>query len=90
MASTFHISIPESMEKFVDNRVKDKNFKSRGSYVQELIRQDQLRAEKVKLTNMLLVGLASEHTTMTKAKWDKLRDKTVSEISKNTTAKNKI
>jgi len=83
MASTFHISIPETMENFVTNRVKDKNFKSRGSYVQELIRQDQLRSEKVKLTNMLLVGLASVHSTMTKSKWDSLRDKTVAEIANN-------
>ena len=89
MATTFHISIPESMESFIESRVKDKNFKSRGSYVQELIRQDQLRAEKVKLTNMLLVGLASEHTTMTKSKWDKLRDKTVSEITNNKKVNNK-
>ena len=80
MANTFHISIPESMDSFVSNRVKDKNFKSRGSYVQELIRQDQLRAEKVELTNKLLIGLASKHTTMNKAKWQNLRDKTIADI----------
>jgi len=83
MANTFHISIPEAMESFVSNQVKDKNFKSLGSYVQELIRQDQIRSEKVKLTHMLLVGLASKHTTMTKEKWGDLRDKTVSEIANN-------
>lgn len=66
--NTFHISIPETMTNFIATRIKDKNFKSRGSYVQELIRQDQLRAEKVKLTNMLLVGLASERSEMTKEK----------------------
>lgn len=70
------------MEDFVTNQVKDKNFKSRGNYVQDLIRQDQLRSEKVKLTNMLLVGLASKHTTMTKKRWDDLRDKTVSDIER--------
>jgi len=83
MANTFHISIPETMEKFVTNRVKDKNFKSRGSYVQELIRQDQLRSEKVKLTNKLLIGLASKHTIMTEEKWNNLRNTTVSEIANN-------
>ena len=81
MANTFHISIPESMDGFINSRVKDKNFKSRGSYVQELIRQDQLRAEKVELTNKLLIGLASKHTIMNKAKWQNLRDKTVADIS---------
>jgi Arc/MetJ-type ribon-helix-helix transcriptional regulator len=83
MANTFHISLPENIDAFVTNRVKDRNFKSKGSYVQDLIRQDQLRTEKVKLTNMLLEGLASQHSVMSEDKWQKLKDKTVSEIIKN-------
>jgi Arc/MetJ-type ribon-helix-helix transcriptional regulator len=81
MANTFHISLPEHIDAFVTNRVKDRNFKSKGSYIQDLIRQDQLRTEKVKLSNMLLQGLASKHTQMNKDKWQKLKDKTVAEIS---------
>ena len=81
MANTFHISIPDSMEKFVNHRVRDKNFKSKGGYIQDLIRQDQLRAEKVKLTNLLLMGLASKHSPMDKVKWQNLKDKTVKDIS---------
>ena len=81
MANTFHISLPENMDSFVTNRVKDKNFKSKGGYVQDLIRQDQLRTEKVKLTHLLLQGLASQHSVMNKNKWQKLKNKTVAEIS---------
>ncbi len=80
MANTFHISIPDSMEDFVNNRVQDKNFKSKGGYVQDLIRQDQLRTEKVKLTNLLLVGLASKHSPMSKNKWQNLKNKTITDI----------
>lgn len=80
MANTFHISIPDSMEHFVNNRVQDKNFKSKGGYVQDLIRQDQLRTEKVKLTNLLLVGLASKHSPMNKNKWQDLKNKTITDI----------
>ena len=83
MANTFHISLPENINSFVKNRVKERNFKSKGSYIQDLIRQDQLRTEKVKLTNMLLEGLASQHVVMTKDKWQKLKDKTVTEITNN-------
>lgn len=83
MANTFHISIPSSMEHFVTHRVKDKNFKSKGGYIQDLIRQDQLRSEKVKLTNLLLMGLASKHSPMSKTKWKSLKDKTVTDISDN-------
>lgn len=83
MTNTFHVSVPQELEQFLEKRVKEKNYRSRGSYVQELIRQDQMRAEKVKLTNMLLMGLASEREKMTKKKWDALRDETVSQISKN-------
>jgi Arc/MetJ-type ribon-helix-helix transcriptional regulator len=80
MANTFHISIPDSMERFVNNRVSDKNFKSKGGYVQDLIRQDQLRTEKVQLTNLLLVGLASKHLPMNKNKWQDLKNKTMTDI----------
>ena len=68
MTNTFHVSVPQELERFLEKRVKEKNYRSRGSYVQELIRQDQMRAEKVKLTNMLLMGLASEREKMTKKK----------------------
>ena len=83
MANTFHISLPENIDSFVANRVKDRNFKSKGSYIQDLIRQDQLRTEKVKLTNMLLEGLASQHAVMTEDKWQNLKDKTVLDITNN-------
>ncbi len=83
MANTFHISIPDSMEYFVNKRVQDKNFKSKGGYIQDLIRQDQLRTEKVKLTNLLLVGLASKHLPMNKKKWQNFKDTTVAEIKNN-------
>ncbi len=82
MANTFHVSVPEAMEQFIEKRVKEKSFRSRGSYVQELIRQDQLRGEKVKLTHMLLVGLASEREKMTRRKWNALRNETVKQIAK--------
>ncbi len=79
--STFHISIPSSMEQFVVRRVAENNYKSRGSYVQNLIQRDQLRAEKVKLANALLVGLASEREEMTPQKWRDFRNETLTKIA---------
>ncbi len=82
MANTFHISLPKNIDSFVTNRVKERNFKSKGSYIQDLIRQDQLRSEKVRLTNMLLEGLASQHSEMSEDKWHRLKSKTVVNITK--------
>ncbi len=82
MTTSFHVSISGDMKTFVQKRIKEKKYRSRGSYVQDLIRQDQLRAEKVKLTNMLLVGLASGQGEMTEEKWDKFKKETVCKISK--------
>ena len=79
-SNTFHVSIPSYMQSFVSERIKERFHKSPGAYVQELIRQDQLRAEKIKLTNMLLVGLASKKVKMTRSKWKELEEKAVSNI----------
>ncbi len=83
MTSSFHVSVSGDMKTFVQKRVKEKKYRSQGSYVQDLIRQDQLRAEKVKLTNMLLVGLASGQEEMTEKKWNKIKSETVRKIGKN-------
>ena len=82
MTTSFHVSISGDMKTFVQKRIKEKKYRSRGSYVQDLIRQDQLRAEKVKLTNMLLIGLASGQEEMTEEKWDEFKKGAVRKISK--------
>ncbi len=80
---TFHISIPDYMQSFVQEKIKEQFHKSPGSYVHELIRQDHLRSEKVKLTNMLLVGLASERVKMTNARWKNLESRVANRIKKS-------
>jgi Arc/MetJ-type ribon-helix-helix transcriptional regulator len=70
---SFHVSIPDYMQSFVEERIAERFHKSPGSYVHELIRQDQLHAEKIKLTNMLLVGLASGEEKMKKGEWKEMQ-----------------
>ncbi len=79
---SFHVSIPDYMQSFVEERIAERFHKSPGSYVHELIREDQLRAEKIKLTNMLLVGLASNEEKMTKVRWKKLEDRAINRLKK--------
>jgi len=82
-ATTFHVSVPESMNAFIEQRVKDKNHRTRGMYVQDLIRRDQLLAEKVKLTNMLLTGLASQKIEMSPENWAEMRSGARKKITAN-------
>ena len=80
---TFHVSTPSHMQKFAEERIKERFHKSPGSYVHELIRQDKLRAEKIKLTNMLLVGLASGEEKMKKNEWKKMQEEALDSVNKN-------
>ena len=82
-SNTFHVSIPSYMQSFVSERIKERFHKSPGAYVQELIRQDQLRAEKIKLTNMLLVGLASGEEKMKKGEWEKMQKEAIDSVNKD-------
>ncbi|MFN8589763.1 MAG: ribbon-helix-helix domain-containing protein, partial [Candidatus Eisenbacteria bacterium] len=41
--STMNISLPESLEAFVDEQVEQRGFGSRSEYVRELVRKDQDR-----------------------------------------------
>jgi Arc/MetJ-type ribon-helix-helix transcriptional regulator len=77
---SFHVSIPDYMQSFVEERIAEHFHKSPGSYVHELIRQDKIRSEKIKLTNRLLVGLASGEEKMKKGEWKEMQQEALSSI----------
>jgi len=56
---TMNIALPESMRRFVEERISAGGFGSVGEYVRELIRADQERSTAGRIDALLLEGLES-------------------------------
>ena len=55
----FNISLPDSMQIFVEEQVNQKGYSTAIEYIHHLIRQEQEREEHKRLETMLLDGLDS-------------------------------
>lgn len=81
---TMNIALPESLKQFVQTQVNDGGYSSASEYVRELIRRD-LNVKKVGLEQELLKGLHSGPAKpVTKADWNKLRNKVKTKSSRST------
>ncbi len=54
------ISLPDSLQAFVDNEVATKGFANVSAYFQNLLREAQSKAHDARLEALLLEGLASK------------------------------
>lgn len=69
------ISLPDSMKRFVKERVEEEHYSNPSDYVRALIREDQKRRDERRLEQMVLEGLASgPGIPMTPEEWNKLRE----------------
>lgn len=59
LMGTMNISLPESLESFVDEQVAARGYETSGEYVRDLIRADQ---DRQRLRALLLEGAASPAT----------------------------
>ena len=76
MATTMTISLSDDMKAFVEERIKSGTFNSAGEFIQNLIREDQERAEQNRLEQMLLKGLdGGPSIPATDAYWDDLKSR---------------
>ncbi|MBW4689506.1 MAG: type II toxin-antitoxin system ParD family antitoxin [Komarekiella atlantica HA4396-MV6] len=57
--SSINISLPESMQTFVDEQVAQGGYGSVSEYLQELITQDQKRKIQKHIEELLIAGLES-------------------------------
>ena len=72
-AATMNISLPDSMKKYVKERVDEERYGTQSDYVRSLIRDDQKRHDENKLEQMLLDGLRSgPGIPMNPQEWKKL------------------
>ncbi len=71
--STMNISLPESLESFVDDQVSARGYSTSSEYVRELIRKDQ---DRQRLRGLLLEGAASPPVVAADADYfDRLRSR---------------
>jgi antitoxin ParD1/3/4 len=72
--TTLNISLPESMQAYVDQQVAEGGFSTASEYIRQLVREDQKRAAKQRLEALLMEGIESgPPSEMTAADWDELR-----------------
>lgn len=54
-----HISLPDSLKRFVQEQVEKEHHSSPSRYIRTLIREEQKRQDEKRLESMILEGLAS-------------------------------
>lgn len=70
---TLNVSLPGSLKKYVQERVKMGGYGNTSEYVRDLIRAEQKRRAQAELEALILEGINSGPSTdMTRADWDRL------------------
>ena len=70
--STLTIELTEELRAFVDAQVTEQGFASAGEFVSDLIRREHTRRAKQALDALLLEGLNSPTSEMTREDWQSL------------------
>jgi antitoxin ParD1/3/4 len=72
--TTMNISLPESMQSFVEEQAKNRGYRTVSEYLLTLIKEAQLQQAREELDAKLLEGLDSGPATpMTSGDWDELK-----------------
>lgn len=77
---SMNISLPDPLKKFVDGQVAEGRYSSVSEYMRELIRADERRKAEDRLEALLLEGLNSEETELTKDDWSAIRSEALSAL----------
>lgn len=80
--STLKISLPESLQGYVESRVARGAFKTPSTYIQALIRKEARELAQEELEELLLEGLKGESKPMTVKDWDDIRRQVKSRLKK--------
>jgi antitoxin ParD1/3/4 len=70
---TMNISLPDPLKKFVDGQVAAGRYSSVSEYMRELIREDEKRKAEERLESLLLEGLETAASELTRADWSDIR-----------------
>lgn len=77
---TMNISLPDPLRGFVDHQIAEGRYSSVSEYVRELIREDEKRKAQERLEALLLEGLESEESALTRDDLDDIRKEAVARL----------
>ena len=77
---TMNISLPDPLKDFVDAQINSGRYSSVSEYVRELIRSDEKRKAEDRLEAMLLEGMASQETELTRRDFGDIRKDALSRL----------
>jgi antitoxin ParD1/3/4 len=75
--ASINVSLPERMQRFVEQQVETGGYQSPDQYVRALVRQAQVSAERKLLDAMLQEGLEGTLSEMTDDDWASLRQEII-------------
>jgi antitoxin ParD1/3/4 len=72
--TTLSVSLPDSMQTFIDEKVSQGGYATASDYIQQLVSEAQKRAAWDRLESLVLEGLNSgEAKEMTSEDWEELK-----------------
>jgi antitoxin ParD1/3/4 len=77
---TMNISLPEPLKEFVDHQIAEGRYSSVSEYIRELIRADEKRKAEGRLEALLLEGLESEESELTRQDFDAIRKEAMARL----------
>ena len=77
---TMNISLPEPLKDFVDAQIASGRYSSVSEYVRMLIREDEKRKAEERLETLLLEGLATQESELTRQDFKDIRKEALARI----------
>jgi len=79
---TMNISLPDPLKDFVDHQIAEGRYSSVSEYIRELIREDEKRRAEERLEALLLEGLESEESVLTRGDFDAIRREALAQLKR--------
>lgn len=79
---TMNISLPDPLKEFVDHQIAEGRYSSVSEYIRELIRDDEKRRAEQRLEALLLEGLESEESELTRQDFDDIRKQALAQLKR--------
>ena len=77
---TMNISLPDPLKEFVDHQISEGRYSSVSEYIRELIRDDEKRKAGQRLEALLLEGLESNESELTRQDFDDIRKQALTQL----------
>lgn len=79
---TMNISLPDPLKEFVDDQIAEGRYSSVSEYIRALIRDDEKRKAEQRLEALLLEGLDSEESELTRTDFDDIRQAALAHLKR--------